>query len=99
MMDEDRERRVQEEAEQLYRAALWLRDDTGRGVERQYNRNGQRILPVCSGCAAARNARNSWAQVPEELWPAGSVRSHGICRDCWDAHYAPLLDGEPYPEP
>ena len=95
----ERSRKAVERAERLGAACQWKHQGNASKKLPQRDGEGRRVLPVCSHCTSVRNASDVWARVPNYLLPADTVPTHGVCRDCWEVHYAPFLQGEPYPEP
>jgi PleD family two-component response regulator len=53
------------------------------------------LLPICSYCKRIREDGNYWKQIEEYIGTRTDARfSHGICPDCQEQHFGPLMRGE-----
>ena len=82
----DLERRVQERTRELVTANSEL---TAAFAEvKQLNH----LLPICSFCKNVRDDKDYWESVESYITHHTNSRfSHGVCPDCFNKHYAPML--------
>lgn len=58
----------------------------------------RQLIPICSYCKSIRNDKNYWLGIENYLHShTGSMLTHGICPDCANKIFKPILQGQTPP--